>query len=183
MPSISDNAVKFGNIKHLTIHTQKARKFYFSYHIWHFMCYFGLTCSQDHCLFDWTRCVVSLPFVFSNTIYSGNINSWRSYYWIIFMLVRLDLFSADLIAFAINDFHEQIHAKDSLCLVEAAIWKITVCLIYRKQSEYFDKRVTARFLTWCIYNGAFYGNSLRLDPTNRYYKKELLRRLSRVPEV
>ena len=50
----------FDNIKHLIVYTREERKFDFSCHIWHFMCYVGLTCPQDHCLFDWTHCVVSL---------------------------------------------------------------------------------------------------------------------------
>ena len=53
----------------------------------HFMCYVWLTCLLDHCLFDWTCCVVSLLFLFSDTIYSGNFNSWRGYYGNIFLLV------------------------------------------------------------------------------------------------
>ena len=105
---ISDNVVKFDMTKHLSIFTQKERKFHFSYHIWHFMCYVGLTSPQDHWLFNWTRCVVSLPFLFSDTIYSGNINSWRSYYENIFWLLSYvscacELFSANLIVFAFND--------------------------------------------------------------------------------
>ena len=68
-------------IVHLTIKIyEEERKFHFSCHIWHFMCYVGLTCPQDHCLFGWTSFVVSLSFLFSDTLYSGNINAWRSYY-------------------------------------------------------------------------------------------------------
>ena len=69
----------FDNIIHLTIYTQEERKLHFSYHMWYFMCYVGLTCTQDHCLFGWTPCVVSLSFFFSDTLCSGNINSWRSF--------------------------------------------------------------------------------------------------------
>ena len=100
----------FDNIKHLTIYTQEERKFHFSYDIWHFMCYVGLTCPQDHWLFDSTRCVVSLSFLFSDSLYSGNINSWRSYYGNIFLLAwyvscACELFSVNLIVFSINNFH------------------------------------------------------------------------------
>ena len=87
---------------------ERILKFHFSYHIWHFMCYVGLTSTQDHWLFNWKRYVISLPFLFSNTIYSGNINSWRSYYENIFWLLSYvscacELFSANLIVFAFND--------------------------------------------------------------------------------
>ena len=41
-----------------------------------------------------------------------------------------------------------------------------------KQSEYFDKRDVARFLTCYIYIGAFCDDNLQLDPTNSYYQKE-----------
>ena len=41
-----------------------------------------------------------------------------------------------------------------------------------KQSDYFDKRDVARFLTCYIYNGAFATIVLLLDPTNSYYHKE-----------
>ena len=41
----------------------------------------------------------------------------------------------------------------------------------------------ARYLTCYIYNGAFYNNSLQLDPTNSYYQKELHRKLGRAPKV
>ena len=90
--------------------TQEGRKFHFSYNLWHLMCYVGFISPQDHYLFDWTRYVVSLPFLFYDRIYLGNINSWRSYYGNIFLLVwyvswAWKLFSANLIAFAINDFH------------------------------------------------------------------------------
>ena len=43
---------------------------------------YGISCvildlhPQDHCLFDWTRCIVSLSFLFSDTLYLENINSW-----------------------------------------------------------------------------------------------------------
>ena len=52
-----------------------------------------------------------------------------------------------------------------------------------KAKEYFDQRDVGRLLTCYIYNGAFCGNSLRLDSTNIYYHKELHRRLGRVLEV
>ena len=52
-----------------------------------------------------------------------------------------------------------------------------------KASEYFDQRDVGRLLTCYIYNGAFCDNSLRLDPTNIYYHKELHRRLGRVPKA
>ena len=70
-----------------------------------------------------------------------------------------------------------------LSLVEATIWEIVVCSTCRKQSEYFDQRDIGRLLTCYIYNEDFCDNSLRLDPTNIYYHKELHRRLSRVPKV
>ena len=69
-----------GNIKHLTIYSQEEKKSHFSCQIWHFMCYVRLTCPQDHCLFDWARCVISFSFLFFNTLYSGNFSFWRSYY-------------------------------------------------------------------------------------------------------
>ena len=68
-------------------------------------------------------------------------------------------------------------------LIEAAIWEIVAYSTCRKQSEYFDQRDVARSLTCHIYNGAFRDNSVRLDPTNSYYDKELHRRLGRVPKV
>ena len=68
-------------------------------------------------------------------------------------------------------------------LGEAAIWEIAVCSTCRKQSEYFDKRNVAGFLTCYIYNGAFCDISLWLDPTNSYYHKERHRKLGRVPDV
>ena len=79
-----------------------------------------------------------------------------------------ELFSVNLIVFAINNFHKQIYVKDSKCLVEAAVWEVTVCSTCRKQSQSFDKRDVAMFLTCYIYNGAFYNNNLRLDLTNSY---------------
>ena len=176
------------NIKDLTIYTQEERKFYFSCHIWHFMCDVGLKCPQDHCLSDWMRCVVSLSFLFSDTLYSININSLRSYYRKIFLLAwyvscACEFFSFNLIVFAINNFHKQLYEKIVKCLVEADIWEITVRSTCWKKSEYFDKRYIARFLTCNIYSGAFSDNSLRLDPTNSYHHKELHRRLGRVPKV
>ena len=79
----------FGNIKHLTIYTQEEKKSHFSCQIWHFMCYVRLTCPQDHCLFDWARCVVSLSFLFFNTLYSENFSFWRSYYEIFSCLLEI----------------------------------------------------------------------------------------------
>ena len=64
-----------------------------------------------------------------------------------------------------------------------AIWEIVVCSACRKQSEYFDQRDVGRLLTCYICSGAFCDNSLRLDPTNIYYHKELHRRLGRVLRV
>ena len=65
--------MKFSNIKYQTIYNQEERKFHFPYDMWHFMCYVGLTCSQDQCLFDWTLCIVSLTSLFPDTSYSENI--------------------------------------------------------------------------------------------------------------
>ena len=135
-----------------------------------------VTCLQDHCLFDWTRCVLSLPFFFSNIIYTRNINSSRSYYENNLLLVwyesyACESFSANLIVFTINDFHKQPYVKDSWYLVETAICEIAACLTCRKQSDYFDKRDVARSLNCYIYKEDFCDNSLHLDPTNSYYRK------------
>ena len=97
------------NRKRLPTYIQEKGKFHSSYHIWHV----GLTCSQDHYLFDWTPCVASLSFLFSDTLYSGNINYWRSYYGNIFLLgwyvsCACELFSVNLILFAIKNFYEQL---------------------------------------------------------------------------
>ena len=152
------------------------------------MFYVGLTCPQDHCLFDGTRYVVSLSLLFSDTLYSENINSWRSYYRNIFLLAwyiscPYALFSVILIVFAIKKFHKQLHVKDRQCSVEAAIYKTAVFSTCQKQNEYFDKEDVARLLTCYIYNGAFCENSLRLDSTNSYHYKELYHRLGKVPKV
>ena len=70
-----------------------------------------------------------------------------------------------------------MHSKS--CYLENS----NICSICRKQNEYFDKGYVARFLTFYIYNGAFCDNSVRLDPKNSYYLKELRRRLGRVPKI
>ena len=59
-------------------------------------------------LFYWTRCVVSLTFLSSDTFYPGNINTWRSYYGSIFLLAwyvswAFELFSINLIVFVISN--------------------------------------------------------------------------------
>ena len=54
---LSDNVVKFDNIKHLTIYTQEKEKLHFSYHISHFMYYVGLTCLQDDSLMLSRSCI------------------------------------------------------------------------------------------------------------------------------
>ena len=113
--SISDNVVNIRQHKAPNyIYTQEERKFHFLCHIWHFMCYVELTCSQDHCIFDWTPCVVSLSFLFSDTLCPENINSWRSYYGNIFWLASYvscacELFSINLIVFAMKSYHEQLY--------------------------------------------------------------------------
>ena len=60
----------------------------------------------------------SLSFLFSNSPFSGNINSWRSYYENIFLLVGFvscdcELLFAYLIVFVINNFYKQLYVKDS----------------------------------------------------------------------
>ena len=67
--------------------------------------------------------------------------------------------------------------------VLAAIWEIVACSTCPKQSQYFEQRHVGRLLTCYIYNGAFCDNSLHFDPTNIYYRKELHRRLGRVPKL
>ena len=123
--SISDSVMKFDNLNYQTIYTQEKRKFHFSYHIWHFMCYAGLLCYQD-CLFDWAYCVASLPFLFSITIYSEDINSWR---------VIIEIFSC---------FFDTISVLASYFLLISLFLLSTIfhvlCSTCRKQSEYFDKR-------------------------------------------
>ena len=88
--------VTFDNIKHLAIIPKKKENstFYMSP----------------------TPCVVSLSFLFSDTLYSGNINSWRSYYGNIFLLAwyvscACELFSVNLIVFAMKSCHEQLYVK------------------------------------------------------------------------
>ena len=98
--SVSNDVVKFDNIKHLSMYIQEEKKT----PLFIFMCYVGLTCPKDYCLFDWTHFVVSLPFLFSDTSYSGNINSWRSYWENIVLLVwynscAFESFSANLFFF------------------------------------------------------------------------------------
>ena len=48
--------ITLDNRKCLPTYIQEKGKFHSSYHI----CHVGLTCSQDHYLFDWTPCVASL---------------------------------------------------------------------------------------------------------------------------
>ena len=131
------------------MNTQEEGKCYFSYDIWHSMCYVKRKGPPDQCLFNWTHCVVSLSFLCSDTVSLKNINSWRIYYGNIFLLLwyvfcAYELFSANLIAFLTNNLHKQLYVKDSLCLEEAAIWEIAVCSICRKQREYFDKKDVPR---------------------------------------
>ena len=59
----------FDNMKHLTIYTQEERKFYFPYRVWLLMCYVGLTCPQDHCLFDRTLCCFFILPLFPYTLF------------------------------------------------------------------------------------------------------------------
>ena len=161
----------FNNIMHLIIYILKKKQnstfhaiYMILWHIWHFMHYVRLTCPQDHCLSDWTRC----DFFLSR---SGNIKDWRSYNGFIFLLIRYvfcacELFSINLTVFAINNFRKQLYVKYREYLVEAAIWEIVECSTCWKQSEYFEKRDAARFLACYIYNGALCSNSLTVDRTN-----------------
>ena len=166
----------FTNIKHLTIYIKEKRKLHFSHHIWCFMCFAGLTCPQDHSIFDWTPCVVSLSFLFSDAVYLGNIITWKGYYRNIFLL-------AWYVSCAWKLFFVSCFCYQKLSCFHAAIWDITVCSPCRKQSEYFDKADVARFQTCYTDKGAFRDNSLQFDPTNSHYHKDLHRRLGVLSKV
>ena len=108
----------FDNTKLLTIYAQEEEEFQFSCYIWHFMCYVGLTCLKDHYLIDWTSCIVSFFFsLFWYTLFRKH-RFLKELLWKYFLtcLIRslcLRFTSVNLIVFAINNFHKQIHVKDS----------------------------------------------------------------------
>ena len=110
--SISDNVMDIRQHKATNYIYPRSKKIplFIPYMVFYVL-YWTSTFPQDHCLFHWTRCVVSLSFLFSDTLYLENINSWRIYYGNIFLLVRYvfqacELFSAILIVFAIDNFQK-----------------------------------------------------------------------------
>ena len=71
---ISDNSVNIWEHNALNYICIQAEKYiYLLYRIWYFMCYVGRTCPQNHCLFDWTPCIVSSSFLFFDTPYFRKI--------------------------------------------------------------------------------------------------------------
>ena len=114
--SISDNVVNIRQHKALNYIYPRRKKipFFMPYMAFFVLC---LTYMSPRSLLVWLNTlfrVVSLSFLFSDTLYPGNISSWRSYYWNIFLFAwyvscACELFYLNLIVFASNNFHKQLY--------------------------------------------------------------------------